>query len=294
MHNEGSRQKARSSGVSTQTAQASERTSSCPVTVILILWTSTLVAILAFAGWVIYSCQPLFSSASIGGNFTLLQAKGIDFVVGGVISPLIIASVNFFWFRSTRMTVFNEKGRVQRAVPLRALTNLATTNAGSYNIFDNFTFLETFRPRFILFGVLVLLSAISSTLLANATAYEATFGRTTEGPVTLQFLEWDVWSQWKYRDDISLHFANLLNTVTYYNATRFLENDSSYVTMNLTEASIANLSSSVTKLTGVPAMRQTITCEPAQILHFNLSKVVWPVGYMSPNITVGNESKYSL
>jgi len=71
----------------------------------------------------------------------------------------------------------------------------------------------------------------------------------------VEFLEWDVWSQWKYRGDISLHFANLLNTVTYYNATIFLENDNSYVTMNLTEASIANLFSSVTKLTGIPAMR---------------------------------------
>src|SRR5947207_12318220 len=93
------------------------------------LWAFAITVILVLAIYLTCTSHlhhvSLFSSAPIGGRFTQIQAKVIDFAVGAVIAPIVMASANFLWFSVSRMTCFNEKCNGPKAVSLRALTELA-------------------------------------------------------------------------------------------------------------------------------------------------------------------------
>jgi hypothetical protein len=269
-----------------------------PVFILFVsLWVSILAAILVLALYLtcvrILQHEPLFSSASIGGRFTQMQAKAIDFGFGAVVAPILISSANFLWFRVSRMTSFNEKCNGPKAVPLRAVGEMASTNTGSYNILKHFTLVKTPRPRLVLFSILVLLSALSSTLLANVIAYEAYLGPTAQRSVVLQSLNFNG-NLRRTNYEPTLYLMNMLNTLSYKNATSLLYKDSSYTAPNVTDASIANLSSSVIGLMDVEAYRVTTRCEPAKISHFNFEVKLWPDVYLYANITVGNDSKHLL
>jgi len=261
------------------------------------LWASAIAAVLVLAVYLTRTTYlqhvPLFSSTSIGGRFTQIQAKAIDFGFGAVVAPILIASANFLWFRVSRMTSFNERCHGPKSAPLRAVIEMASTNTGSYSIPKHFTLVKTSRPRFVLFSVLVLLSALSSTLLANVIAYEAYLGPAAQRSVVMQSLSFNGNLQrTNYEPD--LYLMNLLNTLTYKNATSLLNKDNSYIGTNLTDVSIANLSSSVTGLMDVGAYRVTTTCQPAKINHFNFSIESWSGRFLSPNITVGSDSKHPI
>jgi hypothetical protein len=266
-------------------------------TIFISLWASAVAAILVLAVYLTCTTylqhQPLFSSASIGGRFTQIQAKAIDFGVGAIAAPILIASANFLWFRVSRMTSFNENCNGSRAVPLRAVCELASTNTGSYNILKHFTLVKTSRPRFVLFSILVLLSALSSTLLMNAIAYEAYLGPATQRSVMVQTLNPNGGlKRTDYEPD--LYLMNMLNTLSYKNATSLLNEGNSYIGTNLTDISIANLSSSVTGLMDVPAYRVTTRCEPAGISDLNFSDQSWRSPYIVSNITIGKDSKHPI
>jgi hypothetical protein len=234
---------------------------------------------------------PLFSSAPIGGEFTQIQAKAIDFGVGAVVAPIVIASASFLWFHVSRMTCFDEKCNGPQAVSLRALAELASTSAGSYNILKHFTLIKTSRPRLVLFSLLVLLSALSSTFLTNVIAYEAYYGQSPLGSVVMQSLSFNG-GLTKDNYEPNLFLMNMMNTLSYKNATSLLNEDNSYIAANLTDVSIANLSSSMIGLRDVAAYRVTTSCKPAEINHFNFSAEAWPGVYIAPIITIGDKSEY--
>jgi hypothetical protein len=259
-------------------------------------WTVGIVIILFLAGWVIQRTivqhKPFFVAAPLGGRFTQLQAKSIDFVSGAVLVPLFMAVATFCWFHVSRTIAFDERDEAkQQPVSLQALVDLATTDTGSYNLFKLRTLATVRRPRFSLFGVLVLLAAISSTLLSNVIAYEAYHSPRTPRNVAMKLLNWN-WRLRRTDFEPNVHLMNVLNRLSYQNASTLLDEDGAYTRPNLTEVSIASLVSSVVELEDVPAYRQTITCEPAKMEEFKLSKVVDSIGdYLLLSVKVEDEGK---
>jgi hypothetical protein len=259
-------------------------------------WTVGIVIILFLAGWVIQRTivqhKPFFAAAPLGGRFTQLQAKTIDFVSGAVLVPLFMAVATFCWFHVSRTIAFDERDEAkQPPVSLQALVDLATTETGSYNLFKLRTLATTRRPRFSLFGVLVLLAAISSTLLSNVIAYEAYHSPLTPRNVVMKLLNWNLNLR---RSDFepNVRLMNVLNRLSYQNASTLLDEDGAYTRPNLTEVSIASLVSSVVELEDVPAYRQTITCEPAKMEEFKLSKAIDSIGdYLLLSVKVEDEGK---
>jgi len=259
-------------------------------------WTVGIVIIAFLAGWVIQRTivqhKPFFTAAPLGGRFTQLQAKAIDFVFGAVLVPLFMAVATFCWFHVSRTIAFDERDEAkQPPVSLQALVDLATTEAGSYNLFKLRTLATTRRPRFSLFGVLVLLAAISSTLLSNVIAYEAYHSPLIPRNVVMRLLNWN-WLLGRSDFEPNVRLMNVLNRLSYQNASTLLDEDGAYTRPNLTEVSIASLVSSVVELEDVPAYRQTITCEPAKMEEFKLSKVVDSIGdYLLLSVKVEDEGK---
>jgi hypothetical protein len=259
-------------------------------------WTVGIVIILFLAGWVIQRTivqhKPFFVAAPLGGRFTQLQAKSIDFVSGAVLVPLFMAVATFCWFHVSRTIAFDERDEAkQQPVSLQALVDLATTETGSYNLFKLRTLATARRPRFSWFGVLVLLAAISSTLLSNVIAYEAYHSPRTPRNVAMKLLNWN-WRLRRTDFEPNVHLMNVLNRLSYQNASTLLDEDGAYTRPNLTEVSIASLVSSVVELEDVPAYRQTITCEPAKMEEFKLSKVVDSIGdYLLLSVKVEDEGK---
>jgi hypothetical protein len=245
-------------------------------------WTVGIVIIVFLAGWVIQRTivqhKPFFTAAPLGGRFTQLQAKAIDFVFGAVLVPLFMAVATFCWFHVSRTIAFDERDEAtQPPVSLQALVDLATTDTGSYNLFKLRTLATVRRPRFSLFGVLVLLAAISSTLLSNVIAYEAYHSPLIPRNVVMRLLNWN-WLLGRSDFEPNVRLMNVLNRLSYQNASTLLDEDGAYTRPNLTEVSIASLVSSVVELEDVPAYRQTITCEPAKMEEFKLSKVAHSIG----------------
>jgi hypothetical protein len=212
-----------------------------------------------------------------------------------MVVPLFMAVATFCWFHVSRTIAFDERDEgKQQPVSLQALVDLATTETGSYNVFKLRTLARARRPRFSLFGVLVLLAAISSTLLSNVIAYEAYLSPPTPRNVVMKLLNWN-WLLRRSDFEPNVRLMNVLNTLSYQNASTLLDEDGAYTRPNLTEVSIASLLSSVVELEDVPAYRQTITCEPAKMEEFNLSKVVGSVSdYMLLSIKAEDEGKSSL
>jgi hypothetical protein len=259
-------------------------------------WTVGIVIIVFLAGWVIQRTivqhKPFFTAAPLGGRFTQLQAKAIDFVFGAVLVPLFMAVATFCWFHVSRTIAFDERDEAtQPPVSLQALVDLATTDTGSYNLFKLRTLATVRRPRFSLFGVLVLLAAISSTLLSNVIAYEAYHSPLIPRNVVMRLLNWN-WLLGRSDFEPNVRLMNVLNRLSYQNASTLLDEDGAYTRPNLTEVSIASLVSSVVELEDVPAYRQTITCEPAKMEEFKLSKVVDSIGdYLLLSVKVEDEGK---
>jgi hypothetical protein len=281
-------------GQSTMPPRAHRNSHSQFLALLISFWIAAIVVILFLAGWVtqrtMVQHKPFFSTAPLGGQFTQLQAKAIDFVSGAVVAPLFMAGATFCWFYVSRTIAFNERDEGQQTVYLQALVQMATTETGSFSISKLRTLAKTRRPRFILFGILVLLAAVSSTLLANVIAYEAYRGTPTLRNVVMQRLNYN-WNLRKDDFEPNVHLMNLFNTLSYQNASTLLDKDGAWTRPNLTDASIAKLDSSVVELRDVSAYRQSITCEPAIMDEFKLSKADSIRAYLTVNVKIGDESK---
>lgn len=248
-----------------------------------------LVALIAWAASVLRKTSTdhaLFTSAAIGGQLTQFQAKAIDFVSGAIFAPVIIACANLCWFGLARTTVFNDQPASQQPVSLSAVTEMSITAAGSYDMLKIFTLIRTARIRFILFGVLVLASALASTLFANVIAYEAYSSIGSASPVSLRLLSlpslkevnggvgdvgsaiygFDTSDQAK----LALQYNSLLTGLNYQIASSQLSTDLSYVQHNVTTQSLNNLNESIVQVTDIPAYKLSVQCEPANLTTFSI------------------------
>jgi hypothetical protein len=261
----------------------------------VLLQVFAVVFILAFLIYVVRTSSIseawLFSNIPIGGGFTQIQAKAIDFAVGALLAPIVIASANFLWFDTSRVACFNENCNGPKAVSLQAMTEVATTSSGSYNVLKHFALVKTHQSRLFLLSILVLFSALSSTLISNVIAYEAYRAEAPPKPVVMQTLDYNMLLR---RDNYepNLFLINTMNTLTYENATSLLYEDGSFVAANLTRVSVANLSASIVALMDVAAYRTTLDCKPAEINEFNFSSETLPNPSLNPAIKVGEDSEY--
>lgn len=256
-----------------------------------------------------HASGPIFSSAPIGGRLTQFEAKAIDFVCGAILAPLLIASANFCWFDLARTAVFNEKPIAQQPVSLLAVTELSITSSGSYDLLKLWALIRTARPRFILFGILVVASALASSLLANIIAYEAytTSGETTLLSLRVLYLssldsftagglpQDDTASAFGFEGadqvELAMQYTSLMTGLAFQNASRLLSSaNGTYIHENVTTSSLNDLPASVVKLDGVPAYQLSLTCEPAEL---TLLSIVAMGGYsvaidVSTNTTLYN------
>jgi hypothetical protein len=108
----------------------------------------------------------------IGGRFTQIEAKTIDFLCSALMGPVLgggaalLVTLNWYWFSITRVTIVSDSST--DATPLMALIQASCTDSGSYNPLKLLTFIRTGRVKMLLFGLLVLLSAIAQTFSATS------------------------------------------------------------------------------------------------------------------------------
>ncbi|KAH8679734.1 hypothetical protein BGZ60DRAFT_400571 [Tricladium varicosporioides] len=259
------------------------------ITLLLLTLIIPLTALIAWAASVLRKTSTdhtLFTSAAIGGQLTQFQAKAIDFVSGAIFAPVIIACANVCWFSLARTTVFNDQPVSQKPVSLSAVTEMSITATGSYDMLKMFRLVRTVRIRFILFGVLVLASALASTLFANVIAYEAYTSIGSALPVSLHLLSLPSLNpmSWSSGDrgsavfgfgsadqaKLALQYNSLVTGLNYQNASSQLSTDSSYIQYNVTTQSLNNLNESVVQLANVPAYKLSVECEPANLTTFGI------------------------
>jgi hypothetical protein len=100
---------------------------------------------------------------------SLSQAKSIDFAAGAIIAPILLANANFVWFRLGRTM-----SKVRDENPISGIDlDIERFESGSYDMGKILRLLKIWTPRKIAFAVLLLSSALASTLLSNALAYRA-------------------------------------------------------------------------------------------------------------------------
>jgi hypothetical protein len=203
----------------------------------------------------------LFSSVALGGRFSQLQAKSIDFIIGAVAVPILIAVANLCWFVPSKRFAAGADGR---AVSLATLVELAGTSSGSYNPRKHFILGRSLRPRYILFSCLILLSAIAYTLLSNVIAYEA---YTSVSIQTLRDRSWtvgftkDEWNQLQNKLSAYLNYAAWPG---FYDRDRSRHNELSFTYANISQFFLwNNVSDTVSTLWHVPAYRHSMECRPA-------------------------------
>ncbi|KAK8074801.1 hypothetical protein PG997_009464 [Apiospora hydei] len=157
------------------------------VTTLLVLAPSIgLVIWLARAGSAISHNYGL-DSRPLGGRLTLVQAKAVDFVCSALLAPLVLVAVNWYWFSVTRVTVLNDGSTT--AMPLAALVEASHTDTGSYSPVKLTSLVRSGRPKMVLLGLLVLLSAVVQTCFGNVVAYEAhSVSDGLDSPVSLRAL----------------------------------------------------------------------------------------------------------
>ncbi|KUJ06408.1 uncharacterized protein LY89DRAFT_743884 [Mollisia scopiformis] len=96
-------------------------------------------------------------------GLSLTQAKGVDFAAGAVIAPVFIGVANFVWFKTGR-----------KLSPKIDHTNeVPNEETGIFNLSKLLGFMRTSNPRLVLLAVLLLSSALASTLLSNVLGYKA-------------------------------------------------------------------------------------------------------------------------
>ncbi|KAK7984957.1 hypothetical protein PG988_002579 [Apiospora saccharicola] len=217
-----------------------------------------------------------------GGRLTLVQAKAINFVCSALIAPLILVAVNWYWFSVTRATILNDGSTT--AMPLAALVEASHTDTGSYSPVKLTSLVRSGRPKMVLLGLLVFLSAVAQTCFSNVIAYEAhSVSDMESSPVPLRALVTELPSFIGSGDitaagDQSMHLYNftqaqrvnfmgqatsMLSDITFAGSAGKLSSDGTYVGMNATQASLDQLSPNITGLEGVPAYRISIHCNAA-------------------------------
>ena len=233
-------------------------------------------------------------SQPLGGRLTLVQAKAIDFVCSALIAPLVLVAVNWYWFSVTRVTVLNDGSTT--AMPLAALVEASHTDTGSYSPVKLTSLVRSGRPKMVLLGLLVFLSAVSQTCFSNVIAYEAHSVSDVEpSTVPLRALVTGLPSFIGSGDsnaaqDRSMHIYNftqaqrvsfmsqatsMLSDIAFAGSAGKLSSDGTYVGMNVTQSSLDQLLPNITGLRGVPAYRVSIHCSAAPNDHVGVTNFAY-------------------
>ncbi|ROW02747.1 hypothetical protein VSDG_01703 [Cytospora chrysosperma] len=213
----------------------------------------------------------------IGGQFTQTEAKTIDFLCSALLGPVLLVTLKWYWFSITKVTMVSDCST--DATSLMALIQASYTDSGSYNPLKLLTFIRTGRDKMLLFGLLVLLSAIPQTCFSNFIAYEAyEFAGhiATELPLRslltgldevlarIQETQPTFPPGYDFSPTQVAEFVgdatSVLSGTAYQNATGKLSNDT-YVGLNVTRGSLDAVDSNVVRLEGVPAYRMELNCQ---------------------------------
>ncbi|KAL7906984.1 hypothetical protein GGI35DRAFT_487421 [Trichoderma velutinum] len=234
-----------------------------------------------------------FAGLVIGGRFSQGTAKAIDILFSAIIVPILMAVLNLLWFSYARVAIRASRDvpeEQRRRIPLATLVTVSGMSTGSYNLADFFSLLRGRTWRLFLLTLLTLSSAIAWTTLSNVIAYEAYTQRMpssdkytlrslsdvqintathvaseVEQHVNVQFPSTSFGFGIPQQASISGELTNLLNQMLLLNSSS-LDSDGGYVGVNVTDASLSQLSPSVVALYDIPAFRLSATCEPAKLL----------------------------
>ena len=222
-----------------------------------------------------------FAGEKMGGHLSQAEAKAVDAITGAVLAPLLMATLNFVWFGSARVSALNEQQA--KPIPLRTLVAASGTTGGNYDLFNLRNLLMGKTWTLGLFALLTMLSAVSRTALSNVIAYEAfsELGSSqTSVPLRLQS---DVTINQDYdgivsgADIVSLDLydfdgnqnaqvvkdvVSLLTEISYDSSDSKLTNGT-YVAVNVTSQSLESLPPAISRLENVPAYRLSVNCSPA-------------------------------
>jgi hypothetical protein len=225
-------------------------------------------------------------SAPIGGQFSQIVAKGIDFLCGAIIAPLIMATVNLAWFSFARSV---NPGH-QTSASLKSFLEMSTTSCGSYEPWKLWNLVRSKSPRFRFFALLVLFAAITTSLFVNVIAYEGfVINQPFFGDATLRYISNPypsyildnanslVQNPFKLskREQamLAVEYTTTMNNVAfglYPQDYGQLWQPGQFISANTTKKALDGLSGNIKELQNVPAFRQTMFCEPANISTFTV------------------------
>lgn len=279
------------------------------VTTLLVLIPSIALIIWATRAGSVISHNYGLDPQPLGGRLTLVQAKAIDFVCSALIAPLILVAVNWYWFSVTRVTVLNDGSTT--AMPLAALVEASHTDTGSYSPVKLTSLVRSGRPKMILLGLLVFLSALAQTCFSNPIAYEAhSISDLESSPVPLRALVTGLPSvvgtgNSTAAEDRSLHVYNftqaqrvqfmsqatsMLSDIAFAGSAGKLSSDGTYVGMHATKASLDQLSPNITGLEGVPSYRISIHCNAAP--SDNVGVIKWAYNQVTASTLVDDKDMF--
>lgn len=235
----------------------------------------------------------LFEGTSIGGAFTLSQAKAIDFITSAILGPLVLAGLNYIWFANARACITDEKRVATHGAPLYALVEAAGTSSGSYNTYKFWTLFWSRSKRLIAFALLPLFAALAKSLLSNIIAYEAIFVPLDGASISLRLLTGpkldDKLNTGGFFDRIPnladyeeiygtsnparvealkqqglallRETTSALQGVAWQDSTPYLASGT-YIGTNVTNSSLQSVDKSITELKDIPALKASIDCKP--------------------------------
>jgi hypothetical protein len=269
----------------------------CAPPIVLICWALTVFHAHHLNFWL---------SAPIGGQFSQIVAKGIDFFCGAIVAPLVMATVSLAWFSFARTGTYNVDPGHQNSASLKSFLEMSTTSGGSY---DPWKLWNIFRPknvRFRLFSALVLFTAITTSFFVNVIAYEGFIvNQEFYGNATLRYLK-NPYTDYKMDNtyymsaiplerregsSLAVSYATIMNSIGFGVYTQDhgqMWSPAQFISANTTKKSLEGLSDGIRELKDVPAFRKTLSCKPANISAFSVAAET--TSYISISVTANDTS----
>ncbi|KAG6357613.1 hypothetical protein INS49_013490 [Diaporthe citri] len=240
---------------------------------------STLISVAALVAWLASKKDQAFISlagSEIGGHLTQAQAKGIDFVCSAFLAPLLFAGLTLLWFACARVCVVNE---FAPSVPLQTLATVSAMSRGTYDPLQYYALLRGRTWKLAALGGIAFCSAMGSSALGNMIAYERVWQphhREQPPPASYGFSNSEFTAAARSVSDV-LYGLDFVPAI--------LDNDSGYIGVNTTSASMTSLHKSVNSLSDVPGFRLSAECVPSTLNSVNAWPTVDKYARLSPNIS---------
>lgn len=226
----------------------------------------------------------------LGGSFSQSEAKAVDIAFSALVAPMMMAGLNYVWFTSARVSVVNELDSGRRGVPLASLVGASISSGGSYDPWLIWTLLQGRTWRLLMFGTLVLFSAIAKSAWTNVIAYAAVpVILTKENAVSLRLLSDEHLNEVSYapgsnainldsfsmkkQSDLASQITGLFTGLNFLAASTTLPaqlwhdgpyDEMGYSRPNATRSSMSLADPSINHLIGVPAIFITVQCLTTQ------------------------------